>query len=121
MRMDLPVLVENLQILGDDFGYLMFFPYDINGFTITMTLKKDLASQTDAEADAHVQVTPTGVTADANGNYNVLLSLTAAVTSTLEATTYYFDIVTKDCTCVVQHIISPRSTISFINRVTLNP
>lgn len=114
-----PLVITN-QVLGDNFGFNLVFPYDVNGWEITMTLKKSL-TQIDAQADAQAQVTPTGLTPDDNGNETVALALTAAQTAALKATTYYFDITTKDLSGNVEHVISPESCVSFIKTVTQNP
>jgi hypothetical protein len=118
----LPVLVITNQVIGDNFGFVMLFPYNVNNWEITLTVKKAL-TQTDALADAKAVANPTGVSPDSLGNYSVPLALTVAQTLALVQGTYYFDIVTKDDSAPanVAHVISPQSTVSFIGSVTLTP
>jgi len=105
------------QVLGDNFGFILQFPYDINGWEILLTLKS-CKNVTDAYADVKVAINPTGVTPDVNGLYNVTLATTAAQTAALSAKSYWFDIVTKDTSGNVAHVISPESQVSFIQSVT---
>lgn len=116
----LPNLTLTNQVLTDDFGFNCGFPYNINGYTIRMTMKKSL-SQSDANADAKVVATPNAVTVDDDGIYWVLLVIAAADISELDPISYYFDIVTKDGDGKVAHLVSPQSTVSFIDSVTENP
>ena len=114
-----PLVISNV-VLGDSFGWNMVFPYNVNGWELTMTLKKSL-SQSDGQADARVQMTPVGLVADANGNYTTTLALTPAQTATLLPIAYYFDITSKDLSANVEHIVSPESVVTFIPSVTLTP
>ena len=115
--MNEPIYIVD-QVLGDNYGFALQFPYSINGWEIILTLKND-KGVTDAYADVKVLITPTGITPDANGYYNVTLATTAAQTAALAEGTYYFDIVTKDTSGNVAHVLSPESQVTFIQSVTL--
>lgn len=114
-----PLIITD-QVLGDNYGFNLAFPYDVNNWQITMTLKQKL-TQTDSTADAQVQVIPTGVVQDDIAYYNVTLALLPGVTALLSARSYYFDIITKDTAGNIEHIISPESSVTFIPTVTQNP
>lgn len=105
------------QVVGDNFGFYLQFPYSINGWEIRMTVKS-LLTLSDDDAEIQVTINPVGVVPDDNGFYNVTLASTAAQTANLDSGTYFFDIVTKDTSNNVAHVLSPQSTVSFIPSVT---
>lgn len=109
-------LVLTDQIIGDNFGFNLKFPYDPSGFRVALTLKKAL-DQAVADAEKVIAAVPT-TTAGTDGLYSVTVALTAAQTAALDAESYFFDIVTTDLSGVVEHIVHPESTVQFLKSVT---
>jgi hypothetical protein len=109
-------LVITDQIIGDNFGFNLKFPYNVSGFRVVLTLKKALEQLT-ADAEKIIAAVP-ATTADADGFYNVTIALTASQTAALDAESYFFDIVTTDLSGVVEHIVHPESTVQFLQSVT---